>query len=92
MYRTSMPEDQGMLFDQGSREVQRFWMHNTCIPLDMLFIDDDGFIVGIAESVPTLNDRPRGVSCPSTYVLEVNAGWSRRHGIRAGMHVRLPGA
>ncbi len=92
MYRTQMDEDRGMLFDLGVRQVHSFWMHNTCIPLDMLFIDDDGFIVGIAENVPTLNNAPRSVACPSTHVLEVNAGWSRRHGVRAGDRALLPGA
>jgi uncharacterized protein len=92
MYRTSMDEDRGMLFDLGVRQVHTFWMHNTCIPLDMLFIDDDGLVVGIVENAPTLNDATRSVPCPSTHVLEVNAGWSRRHGVRAGDRAVLPGA
>jgi uncharacterized membrane protein (UPF0127 family) len=65
-------------------------MHNTCIPLDLLYIDDDGLIVGIVENAPTLNDEPRGVGCASRYVLEVNAGWSRRHGVKAGQFASLP--
>ena len=92
MYRTSMDDGLGMLFDLGKREVHTFWMHNTCIPLDMIFMDDDGFVVGIVENVPTLNDLPRSVPCASTYVLEVNAGWSRKAGVRAGSRARLPGA
>jgi uncharacterized membrane protein (UPF0127 family) len=92
MFRTAMDEDRGMLFDLGERKVQQFWMRNTCIPLDMIFIDEDGFVVGILENVPTLNEAPRAVPCPSAYVLEVNAGWSRRHGVRAGQRALLPGA
>jgi uncharacterized membrane protein (UPF0127 family) len=92
MYRTHMDEDHGMLFDLGVREPHTFWMHNTCIPLDMIFLDDDGLVVGIVENAPTLNDAQRSVPCPSTHVLEVNAGWSRRHGVRAGDRARLPGA
>jgi uncharacterized membrane protein (UPF0127 family) len=88
MYRTSMSEDRGMLFDLRVREDHRFWMHNTCIPLDMLFVDEDGFIVGIVENAPTLNDESRGVGCPSRWVLEVNAGWTRRHGVKAGSFAR----
>jgi uncharacterized membrane protein (UPF0127 family) len=84
MYRTGMSEDRGMLFDLRVREDHKFWMHNTCIPLDMLFVDEDGFIVGIVENAPTLNDESRGVGCPSRWVLEVNAGWTRRHGVKAG--------
>lgn len=89
MYRTSMPEGEGMIFAMDRRE-HVFWMHDTCIPLDMLFIDEDGTIVGIEESVPVLNDASRGVGCESTHVLEVNAGWCRRHGIKAGMKVKPP--
>jgi uncharacterized membrane protein (UPF0127 family) len=90
MYRKSLPEDGGMLFDLGARADHKFWMHNTCIPLDMVFVDDDGLIVGIVENAPTLNDAARSVGCPSRWVLEVNAGWSRRHGIKAAFHMTLP--
>ena len=90
MYRKHMEEERGMLFDLREREDHHFWMHNTCIPLDMLFVDDDGLIVGIVENAPTLNNESRSVGCPSRWVLEVNAGWSRRHGVRAGQHLGLP--
>jgi uncharacterized membrane protein (UPF0127 family) len=90
MYRRSMPEDRGMLFHLRGREDHQFWMHNTCIPLDLLYIDDDGLLVGIAENAPTLSDDTVSVGCPSRYVLEVNAGWTRRHGVKAGQKVSLP--
>jgi|SRR5271170_1367671 len=90
MFRKSLPEDRGMLFDLRFRDDHKFWMHNTCIPLDLLFVDDDGLIVGIVENAPTLDDTSRGVGCPSQWVLEVNAGWARRHGVKAGQHMRLP--
>jgi uncharacterized membrane protein (UPF0127 family) len=90
MYRTRLAEDGAMLFDLGLREDHKFWMHNTCIPLDLLYIDEDGLIVGIVENAPTLNDDARGVGCPSLYVLEVNAGWARRHGVKAGQHLSIP--
>ena len=90
MYRTQLPDAQGMLFSWGGVEQPRtFWMHNTCIPLDMMFIARDGTITGILEQVPTLNDQPRGVPCPAAYVLEVNAGWSRAHGIQSGTMVHF---
>ena len=90
MYRTSLPDAQGMLFSWGGQEEPRtFWMHNTCIPLDMMFIARDGTITGILEQVPTLNDAPRGVPCPAAYVLEVNAGWSRSHGVKSGTMVHI---
>jgi len=90
MYRKSLGPDRGMLFDLAVRDDHKFWMHNTCIPLDLLYIDEDGLIVGIVENAPTLNDESRGVGCPSRWVLEVNAGWSRRHGVKAGQRVSLP--
>lgn len=91
MYRKRMPEDRGMIFVFEERADHRFWMHNTCIQLDMLFIDDDGTIVGIEENTPTMNDGTFSVGCPSRYVLELNAGWARRHGVKAGQKVRLEG-
>jgi uncharacterized membrane protein (UPF0127 family) len=84
MYRRNLAEDDGMLFDLRERDDHKFWMHNTCISLDMMFVDDDGLIVGIVENAPVLNDESRSVGCPSRWVLEVNAGWSRRHGVKAG--------
>jgi len=62
-------------------------MRNTCLPLDMLFVDEDGTIVGIVENVPVLNDSERAVACPSRYVLEVNAGFTRKHGLAPGQHI-----
>jgi len=89
MYRTSLPQDEGMLFVFDQRRVHAFWMKNTCLPLDMLFIDHDGLIVGIEQNVPTMNRRSYQVGCPSTYVLEVNAGWAHHHGVKAGQRVRF---
>ena len=89
MFRTKMPDDQGMLFSWNNEEPRTFWMHNTCIPLDMMFIAKDGTIAGILEQVPTLNDQARGVPCPAAYVLEVNAGWSRFHGVKSGTTVHF---
>ncbi|MBK8994309.1 MAG: DUF192 domain-containing protein [Myxococcales bacterium] len=89
MYRTGMPDDAGMLFSWPNEQVRSFWMHNTCIPLDMLFIDARGFIVGILEQVPTMNDESRSIPCPAAHVLELNAGWTRAHGITAGQRLRI---
>jgi uncharacterized membrane protein (UPF0127 family) len=91
MFRKSIADDKGMLFAWNYPTVHTFWMHNTCIPLDMLFIDREGYIAGIVENAPTLNDDGRSIECPVNYVLEVNAGWSRKHGVAAGQHVEFQG-
>jgi uncharacterized membrane protein (UPF0127 family) len=89
MYRTSMPKDHGMLFDLGSAGIYQFWMHDTCIPLDMIFADQQGLIVGIVENAVPLDDSPRGVGRPSVYVLEVNGGWASKNGVSAGQRMTL---
>ena len=89
MYRTELAPESGMLFSWSNETLHTFWMHNTCIPLDMLFITADGTIVGILEQVPVLNDEPRTIPCPAAHVLEVNAGYCRQHGILPGQRVRI---
>jgi len=91
MYRKQLGEDEGMVFLFGRRHLLTFWMKNTCLPLDMIFIDRDGVVVGIEENVPTMNTDTYEVGCPSQYVLEVNAGWSRRHGVEPGQKARFVG-
>lgn len=89
MYRTSLGADSGMLFPFPDERPRHFWMRNTCIPLDMLFLDRAGTIVGLLEQVPTLNTLDRSVPCPAAYVLELNAGWARAHGVRPGQRVEI---
>ncbi len=89
MDRASLPEDAGMLFLFDVSSDQSFWMKNTLIPLDMIFIDEEGRIAGIVESAEPRTLTPRTVGKPSRYVLEVNGGWSRAHGVRAGDRVRF---
>jgi uncharacterized membrane protein (UPF0127 family) len=91
MYRTSMAENAGMLFSWSDERVRSFWMRNTCIPLDLLYITKDGIISGILEQVPTLNEAPRRINCPVAHVLELNAGWTRAHGITPGTKVTIEG-
>jgi len=91
MYRRELGADQGMIFVFEQARLNRFWMHNTCISLDMLFISEDGTIVGIQESTPTMSDSTFASRCQSKYVLEVVGGFCRQHGVVAGQHVRLEG-
>lgn len=91
MYRKSMPAQRGMIFYFAQKDDHAFWMHNTCIPLDMLYLDSDGLIVGIEENTPTMSDDTFAVGCASQYVLELNAGWARAHGVKAGQKVKIEG-
>jgi uncharacterized protein len=89
MYRPHLAELEGMLFTFDDESVHAFWMQNTCLALDMMFIDSSGVIVGVVEQIPPWNTKQRRVSCPSTHVLEVRAGWTRDHGVVPGQHVIL---
>ena len=84
MYRKELPLDSGMLFIYPKESVQSFWMHNTYVSLDMIFLDKDRVVVGFLENVPTLNDAPRKIDKPSMYVLEVPAGMVAAHQIGVG--------
>ena len=75
------------LFDRAS--VQSFWMKNTLISLDMIFIDENFRVVGVVENAEPLTLDPRTVGAPSRYVLEVNAGVAARHGIGTGSVVEF---
>jgi uncharacterized membrane protein (UPF0127 family) len=92
MWRNELPEGMGMLFIFPAEVVQSFWMRNTLVPLDMLFIDRKLRVVGVVESAEPRTLSPRTVNRPSLYVLEVPGGWASRHGIRAGGRVELEGS
>ncbi len=91
MWRTALPDGQGMLFIFGEEEVRSFWMRNTLIPLDMVFIASDGTVVGIVPNAEPRTLTSRGVGKPSQYVLEVPGGWTERMGIRPGKKAQLHG-
>lgn len=75
---------QGMLFVMPSKTVQRFYMKNTYIALDMLFIDSTRKVVGVLHDVPILNEKMRMVPQPSKYVVELLAGEAKKSGIIEG--------
>ena len=84
MQRRHLGPDEGMLFLFPEESRRSFWMHETPLPLDMLFAGTDGVVAGIVENAAPLTDTPRGVDGPSRYVLEVNGGWCAAHGVRPG--------
>ena len=88
-YRRDLAADRGMIFLFPAESRQSFWMKNTPLPLDMIFINLDRKIVGIVEQTVPFSLDPRSGSAPSQYVLEINGGLSKRHGIKAGDTVRF---
>ena len=89
MYRQHLPLDAGMLFLMEEEREHTFYMRNTLIPLDMIFIARDLTIAGIVENAEPRTETLRTVDKPSLYVLEVNGGWTRSHQVVAGAKVRF---
>ena len=75
----------GMLFIFNESSVHTFWMKNTLIPLDMIFMDNNWIVVGIIENATPESEEPRSVPLPSRYVLEINGGLSKQLGINIGV-------
>ncbi|GAC1329649.1 MAG: DUF192 domain-containing protein [Beijerinckiaceae bacterium] len=88
MFRRYMPEDRGMLFDFKVEQPVQFWMKNTYLPLDMIFISKAGKIVSIAENTEPLSERLVPSGAPVSAVLEVNAGTAARIHAAPGDTVR----
>lgn len=84
MNRQEMKENQGMLFIFPALERQSFWMRNTLISLDMIFVDDHKKIVTIHKHTKILSEQSYPASQPSIYVVEVLAGFTDRHNIQVG--------
>ncbi|HEX8701228.1 MAG TPA: DUF192 domain-containing protein [Myxococcaceae bacterium] len=89
MWRTELAAGKGMLFLFPEQEVQSFWMANTLISLDMIFITSDMKVAGIVERAVPESRVSRSVGAPSQYVLEVPGGWSQSVGITKGSAVEF---
>jgi uncharacterized membrane protein (UPF0127 family) len=90
MDRKSMAEDRGMLFDFGETRPVYMWMRNTYIPLDMLFLDDQGVIKHIRAETTPLSDDIIDSHAPVRFVIELNAGQAARLGIAVGDKAESP--
>jgi hypothetical protein len=84
MYRRELAVDAGMLFVFPAPLAASFWMKNTPLPLDMIFADATGRVIGMVEGAEPFSERTVGVQGLSKYVLEVNAGAGARIGVRPG--------
>ena len=90
MFRKELLEGRGMLFDFQREQEVGFWMQNTYIPLDMIFIRGDGRILRIAENTEPLSTRIIPSNGPVRAVLEVIGGTARKFGIAPGDRVASP--
>jgi len=90
MFRTELPDNKGMLFHYDETRELSMWMHNTYIPLDMLFIRPDGVIHRIETRAEPMSDRVISSGGPVSAVLELAGGATERLGIKAGDRVRYP--
>ncbi len=84
MFRTELADDKGMLFPFAQPRIASFWMRNTLIPLDIIFIGSDGRIVNIAENTTPYSLEPVVSVAPVAAVLELRGGLTAQLGIKAG--------
>ncbi|MBX3529747.1 MAG: DUF192 domain-containing protein [Rhizobiaceae bacterium] len=89
MFRRVMPDDRGMLFVFEETRRVAFWMKNTPMPLDLIFVGEDGAIVDIRQGVP-FSEAAIAPQSPVRFVLEVKAGTAQKAGILAGDRLRHP--
>jgi hypothetical protein len=87
MFRRELKPNTGMLFVFQSTEEHAFWMHNTYISLDLIFLGDDRKVNGVYPNAPAQTDNPRTVGKPSRYVIEVGAGDAAAHAVGPGTQV-----
>lgn len=90
MFRQSLPTSSGMLFIYDSPRRARFWMKNTLIPLDMIFLDQTGQVLRIAENARPLDETPIDGGDGVLMILEINGGLAKGLGISVGSQLRHP--
>jgi uncharacterized protein len=86
MFRRSLEPDSGMIFVFPTTEERAFWMHNTLIPLDIIFLDEARTVVGVVADATPQTDTPRTPHKPSRYVVEVAGGEAAVHAVGPGTH------
>ena len=92
MFRESLPEKTGMLFLFGDGNVHRFWMKNTMIPLDMVWMDADGRVLFISADTPPCKADPcpsYGPESPAAMVLEIAGGKAAKEKVAVGSVLRF---
>jgi uncharacterized membrane protein (UPF0127 family) len=87
MYRDSMAENHAMLFVFSDAEERSFWMENTYIPLDIIYINAKNEIITVQKNAVPFSEDSIPSNGPAQYVVEVNAGYCNRHSIKPGDHI-----
>lgn len=90
MYRKSLPTDQGMLFDMGAAGPTAFWMRNTFVSLDIIFIGADGRVLNVAARTTPLSEETVPSDGDARFVLELLAGQAAAVGLKPGDRIRHP--
>jgi len=90
MYRNDLPELHGMLFIFPREGPLSFWMKNTPLPLDIIFINAGHTIVSITQNTTPFSEKPLPSGSPAQFVLEVNGGFCQRHNVAIGDQVEFP--
>jgi len=91
MFRRSLEPDRGMVFVFPTTEQHSFWMHNTLIALDLIFLDEARSVIGVVANAAPQTDAPRDVGKPSRYVVEVAAGEAAAHAVGPGVRAAFIG-
>lgn len=86
---TNLPEDAGMLFIFDENRERNFWMANTPLSLDILFVNEDLEIVRIHQNTTPYSQDSIPSEIPAKYVVEVNAGYTLSHDITEGTSIRI---
>jgi len=89
MFRKQMDENKGMLFIFPDEDWRSFWMRNTLIPLDIIYVNAKREIINICKNAETMNDHSLPSEAPAMYVIEINAGLSDKYGIGKGTKVNF---
>jgi Uncharacterized conserved protein len=90
MFREHLPESEGMLFLFEPVQPVSFWMRNTPLPLDLIFLAADGTVRRVTADAVPFSETPMPSGGPVRAVLEINAGLAARFGIEAGSQMRHP--
>lgn len=91
MFRRALEPDRGMIFVFPDSDEHSFWMHNTLLALDLIFLDDTRQVLGVVANATPQTDTPRTIGKPSRYVVEVAAGEAAAHAIAPGTRAAFIG-